>query len=346
MSTFDPEEFLRTSPFGSSMGMLAHYGMYAQFAKRLSWRGTQQIFETAALVNVDDPKIRARSARSTWRERAIREVGLLRRHDLFDPELTDEEITHALMVQRERSNFQSILLHIYADDEDAYADMVSHDPEQIAAFDRARADGGVLLTGPHIGPFHGLVPFLARRTTMGRLEEVMMYRNRAEWQLLRRAYEISGMPEASKPTLVDPDEIFERCTAQLRAGVCVGMLSDTTQPGRGKGRFRAQLFGHSLYAPSGPIRIAHAAGRPVFSLAILPRPDGGLHLHLREAYRPEPGALDDETIQAALDRKWAQFEDYVRLAPLAWYPIGSLGLAADASAQAEHQPTRASASAP
>ena len=41
--------------------------------------------------------------------------------------------------------------------------------------------------------------------------------------------------------------------------------------------------------------------------------------------------LDDALIQRVLDRKWAQFEDYVRLAPLYWYPIGSLGLGAAAT---------------
>ncbi|NVB40172.1 hypothetical protein G6O69_20160 [Pseudenhygromyxa sp. WMMC2535] len=307
--------------------MLAHYGMYAQFAKRLNWRSTLGIFEAAARAHVDDPKSAARSVRSQWRADALRELQVLRVHGLFANEPDDERLVRELMLTRERSNFYAILLHVYAEDEAAYADMVSHDPAELEAFGRQRAEGGVLLTGPHIGPFHGLIPLLATRAGLGELHEVMMYRNRVEWQLMRRAYELSGMPEAFVPVLVDPEQIFERSVEALRAGACVGMLSDTTQPGRGNGQFRARLFGHALYAPSGPIRIAHAAQRPVFSVAILPRKDGGLHLHLREAYRPSAEPLDDATIQAALDAKWAQFEDYVRLAPLAWYPIGSLGMA-------------------
>lgn len=304
--------------------MVTTYEVYASFARRYTWRTTQAIFRSAAELGLGDAKHRAGADHEAQREQIARDIVHLREHGLFTAGGSVDDHVAAVQRQRELQSLETILLFIYALDRDAH-DLVEIDAASAALVESTLARHGCfLMTGAHVGPYWGIYSTFSARFQARKLGMVMKYASEAEWQASAAAMRASAIPELIRPDLVDPNRLREEALQRLADGRPIGMLSDATQPRKQRGQFRHTMFGLSWYAPSGPVRMAHDAQKPLLVVSLTHRADGGFRLRFQPLYEPAPDPLTDETIAAVLARKWGLFEAIIREDPVAWEGVGRL----------------------
>jgi hypothetical protein len=294
--------------FGYFISFLSSFQVYEPFLS-MDVKTTSDIFTATAEAYVND------SAEAEQNEKKSEEfIRVFKKYpDLFpDPHLAARKYLYYF----EKKALDSTLLLLYLIDQKKFRSFVDLDQGEFKLVkDVIDKYQSALFVSPHCGPYMSFSSIIKDILQV----DLAVYQNfkKEEMPFVRKFFAASGYPDRLKPLTIDPDAVSVQSITYLKSGVSVQLLSDISFS-KNKSEFKSKICGIELHAPSGQVRIAHNAQKPIIGFMIVKLGDAKFKILMKVLYVPSPEDLDNPTIQKAVDSIFGFFSDGIMVDPVSW----------------------------